>query len=132
MKINEVFANLIKNSNNDYELLKGGFRYVLFMDERGYIILHSYLEGKLVPSLGSGGFSGNFKLTDEWKLIHKPVPWQKAIEAYSNDHKNLEIIWDNKLFVQSSDFPLGVFENTPLGLTPILFAEGKWYITEGD
>lgn len=132
MKINEVFAGLINDPSNVYEVIRYDLRYQLFINLDRYFYLRVFnKQGELIPpEKGAGGFSGNFLISDEWQLVRKPVPWQEAIEAYAKNHKNLEIILDNMSFIQHSNFPLGVFENTPLGLNPKLFTEGKWYIND--
>ena len=86
MKFSEVIKALEENPNKKFEKFqKYGNRYVISTRDNNYFQFDVFNEeGELLDSgRGAGGFSGNFKATDEdWQEVKQSVSYQKAFEKW--------------------------------------------------
>jgi len=83
MKINEVFEGLASNPKAVYQVNCHSRRYEMFIGVNGFIELRVFSSsGQPIDSFkGSGGFTGNLKISDEWELKRESVDFMTAANS---------------------------------------------------
>lgn len=131
MKFSEVIKALEENPNKKFEKFqKYGNRYVISARDNNYFQFDVFNEeGELLDSgCGGGGFSGNFKATDEdWQEVKQSVTWQEALIAWANG-ASIHCQVDGKTWTYCEGGLEAIEDSNALEEEEIL--RGKWFIEE--
>lgn len=121
MKINKVFEGLANDSKGVYYANTISRKYEISIGENGFVMVKAFDNcGKLIsPSSGAGGFSGNLKMNDEWKLKREYISWNEALQCWI-DGKDVirELEGTSCMFTELGSFSVSRQE----------LINGKWYL----
>lgn len=142
MKLWEVIKALTEDPTKKFERKDRYKHWVMRTDVVGgaikggtyYFMLECYGE----DSYGdAGGFSGNLANNeDDWQLVHQPVTWQEAIQAWADGKK---VVWeedaDRRVFDRgnrwlSTKHQTHMIDQDGDAVTAAAICRGIWYVED--
>lgn len=131
MKFWEAVKEVTEDPTKEFFLESGSRVFTLKVSEGGYFYLDcvSMDGGKDISRAAGGQFNGNLLISWDWELVKTPVPWQEALEKWTNGYV-VKCILPKETVTLNIEKSNSLMNSAGRSLGLEHFVLGKWYVED--